>query len=201
MQILFDGPGMEVKVMEGLLSEGVHVDKARVSIDQYRDAIVSVTGSARASAHSAAMFGLATPMAGKVLPYLKDRAFQGNTKTDVSLKIPLKQIAATEYLGESQLTDLRVDSSDGLPPVSKTNGVILFNQGGIQVDGLEGRVFDSPFRLSALSSPQRPTEIELEGRLSDQTIRKLVDHPLTNKLSGSTHPIRRSLVLNEVQCR
>lgn len=184
VKLLFQGAGMEIDVVDGLLFDGVSIDNARVSINDYRDAIVSVTGSTTASARQATRFGLATPIARNVSQNLKDTSLEGRTKAVISLKIPLKQIAAIEYQGKGQLTDVRVNSNGDFPAISKINGEIDFSNDGIQVDALKGEILATPFQLKIRSAPKQATEIEVNGQVSADAIRRLTDHPLSAALEG-----------------
>jgi len=184
LELQFQGAGMKIDITDGLLFDGVPIDNASVSIDDYRDGTVSVTGSTTANAQQATSFVLATPIARGVSQNLKDASLEGQTRTDISLTIPLKEIAAIEYQGKTQLMDVRVNANGNFPAISKINGDIDFSNGGIQVDALKGEILATPFQLKTRSAPKQATEIEVNGEVSADAIQSLTDHPLSAALDG-----------------
>lgn len=185
-KLRFQRDGMQIDMIDGLLFDGVPVHNGQVSIDEYRDATLSLTGSTTGSAQQALRFGLATPLARNISQSLRNLIVSGDSKADIHLNIPLTQVAAIEYQGKSNLTNIRVDLGGDIPTVSKINGDIIFKNGVVQADSLQGQFLGSPFRLNVQRSPKQPVKLEVNGQASADAIRQLVAHPLTSALSGKT---------------
>jgi uncharacterized protein (TIGR02099 family) len=112
----------------------------------------------------------------------------GDAHLHLELKIPLQDIETANYAGTYQIKNGTLYANDeiGIPEISKINGVLNFNENGLTAQNISTEIMGGASRLSLATGKDKSIQINASGRVNDVGIRKMIDHPITNALRGTT---------------
>ncbi len=186
-EVRFAGPGMEVNASEGHLF-GARLGPVRVAIDDFDvpDEILHVKGQASGPTAEFLRFIEKSPVADYIEHFTDDMRASGDGKLDLSLTLPLRRLNETKVAGDFHLHNNQVTIDPALPPLSAVTGRLQFTEGSIHVPALAGNMLGAPLKVVA-SNQGDALSLGVQGSATIRELRKQIDSPLFDYLSGSTN--------------
>lgn len=174
-QLRFRGPAMTVEASAGRIS-GYRLDSARAHVPDLDadDPVLSVEASGGGRVADGLALLRASPVGERFHEELAPLTLDGDSRTAISMRIPLDRPDDLRLDGESAVSGVsgRIDWFPA--PLERISGSLVFTEDGVASDGIEGRVFGGPFRLTvdagsrgrdAPESAPPETVASLEGQL------------------------------------
>jgi uncharacterized protein (TIGR02099 family) len=112
----------------------------------------------------------------------------GDAHLHLELNIPLQDLEAAHYAGAYQIKNGTLFANDavGLPELSKINGTLNFTENGLNANNIATEIMGGAARISLNTGKDKIININASGKIGDAAIKKLVSHPISNALHGTT---------------
>lgn len=186
-EVRFSGPGMVVNATEGHIF-GARLGPVRVAIDDFDvpDEILHVKGLAAGPTTEFLRFIDKSPVADYIEHFTDDMRASGDGKLDLSLTLPLRRLGETKIAGDFHLHGNQVTIDPALPPLSGVNGHLQFTENSIRIPALAGNMLGAPLKIVA-GNRGDTLSLAVQGSATIRELRKQIDSPLFDYLSGSTN--------------
>lgn len=186
-EVRFAGPGMVVNASEGRVF-GAKLGPVRVAIDDFdvADEVLHVKGLASGPTAEFLRFIDKSPVADYIEHFTDDMRASGDGKLDLGLTLPLRRLNETKVVGDFQLHGNQLTIDPALPVLTGVNGRLQFTESGIRIPALAGNMLGSPLKVVA-SNQGDALSLAVQGNATIRELRKQIDSPLFDYLSGSTN--------------
>ncbi len=185
----FEGKGMVVDARQGSML-GARLLKTRAEIPDF-DAPVSmlfVKGQAEGPTSEFLNFIEKSPVGERIEHFTADMRAVGNGHLDLALAIPLdeEKLADSKIDGRYRLANNEVTVDAALPPLKQVNGSVQFTGSDLRVPEINATLLGGSLRIRG--GPQKDGRILItaNGQISVAQLRKQLDSPFFDNLSGTT---------------
>ena len=110
----------------------------------------------------------------------------GNGELAISLRLPVRNLAASTVSGNFALQDNRLDPGGDLPVLEGLGGVLSFTDKELQAKGVRVRVLGQPASLDIASAPGGQLRVRLAGKMSAEGLKPHLPAFLAGRVSGGT---------------
>lgn len=151
-----------------------------------RDTRLSIKG--RVDGATSDFFGFVndSPVAEMIGDVTRDMQASGSGTLKLELDLPLGHIADTRVAGAYQFAGNELVAAAGLPPVTAASGRLEFSERALALRGASARVFGAPMEVAATTDADGTVRIDLSGTAGIADLRRVVDSPWLDHLSGNT---------------
>ncbi len=184
--LLFEGKRMLITASRGNIGN-VQVSGVSAEIADLEAAEEAILIAGRAAGPTASFlrFIETSPVAAQIDHFTEGMSASGNGTLALRLAMPLRRIANTRIDGDFQFqgNGLLVDAD--LPPLSELNGRLHFTAGSVSLKEARASLLGAPLLINAVTRGDGTVAITADGTLNIASLRKSIDHPLLEHLSGS----------------
>ncbi|OOG25890.1 TIGR02099 family protein [Thioalkalivibrio denitrificans] len=175
-ELVFDDRGMRVEDATGRVYDA-RIGPTRVRIADYRAAELEVDGQATGTLAEMLRYVRESPLAGGLNDLLDDTRAEGDSRLDLSLKIPLHRRgggpAATRVSGALELEGNRLRLQAHPVDFRQVNGRVAFTESTVNAEGVRARFNGENLVLEARMRGGEPLRVRAEGM---QPVAALGDH-------------------------
>jgi len=184
----FEGPGMVVEAERGSIL-GAQLSATRAEIADFDAPVTTlkVKGHAVGPTSEFLKFIEQSPVAEQIDRFTEDMRASGDGSLDLALSLPLDLalMDQSQVEGTFRLIDNEVVVDSALPALRQVNGQLRFSEKSISVPEINATLFGGPLQIKGGSTPDGRVLISANGSLTAAQLRKSVDLPLVDSLSGS----------------
>ncbi|HPT51426.1 MAG TPA: YhdP family protein [Accumulibacter sp.] len=184
----FEGTGMVVQASKGAIF-GAKLSQTRAEIPDF-DAPVStlkVKGHAEGETAEFLKFIKQSPVAKQIDHFTDDMGAVGKGTLDIGMTIPLQEARLGESKVDGNYTfaanEVTVDAS--LPPLQQVNGGLRFSEKDLKLSDISAIFLGGSLRIGG-GTQSGKLAIAASGRLGIDELRRRVEWPLLDHLSGGT---------------
>ena len=184
IDLLFEGKRMELNAHAGHIF-GNQIIKSKVTIAQLdaENPILDIVGEGKGPVLEGLRFVNNSPVLEITQGFTEDLKTSGNGKLNLSLKIPMENIDASQYKGAYTIINGAMES-EAIPNLSRINGVLEFTESSLTAKNIRAMAYHSPLVFSVQSGKDKAIRIGARGRLNDEAIQQQLGKA-ANYLSGS----------------
>lgn len=185
--LIFRGARMDVNG-HAANTWGMKIGKVHVAIPDLLapgGEILEIDGNAAGPTADMLKFVEQSPVSGMIDQFTEGMRAAGNGNLQLKIKIPLRNSNDTQVAGSWQFANNRVTVIDELPTLEQVNGKIEFTDTSVKIAGLTFQALGGGVTLAGGSQKDGSVRLDLRGRATAAGIAKLLDHPLTQQLSGA----------------
>jgi uncharacterized protein (TIGR02099 family) len=183
----FEGPGMIVDAERASIL-GARLSATRAEIPDFdaTPTLLKVRGHAEGATSEFLKFIEQSPVADKIDRFTEDMHATGDGVLDLSLNLPLELALMTEAKidGTFRFANNEVLVDPALPPLRQVNGTLRFSEKSISVPEISASLFGGPLQVKGGSQTDGRVLITANGSLSAAQLRRALDLPLFDHLSG-----------------
>lgn len=186
--LLFDGARMRIEGHTGHIF-GVELADASAEVPDLSlvgEQVLTVQGAARGPTADFLQYVSQSPIREITNGFTDDMAAEGEGDLELTLEIPLHQVADTALEGHYRFSENRVTVLEWLPPLERASGQLEFTENAFRIKNGEGLLFGQPLSLAADTQTPGHVRFELNGGASMRALRQFYDLPLMEHLSGTT---------------
>lgn len=184
----FEGPGMIVEAERGTIL-GAHLSATRAEIADFDAPVTTlkVRGHAEGPTSEFLKFIEQSPVAEQIDRFTEDMRASGDGSLDLALSLPLELalMDQSKVEGTFRLVNNEVVVDSALPALRQVNGQLRFSEKSISVPEINATLFGGPLQIKGGSQADGRVLISASGSLAAAQLRKAVDLPLVDNLSGS----------------
>ena len=186
--IRFEGAGMIVDVQRGTVL-GAQLSEVRAEIPDFDAPVSNLKLKGRAEGPTAEFlkFIEQSPVGDRIDHFTEEMQASGNGRLDIGLAMPLdySRVGEAKVDGTYRFLDNQVMVDAALPPLQQVNGTLRFSERDLQVPGVDATLFGGPLRIKGATQGDGKVLISANGSLSVAQLRKQLDLPLFDNLSGA----------------
>lgn len=127
-----------------------------------------------------------SPVAAMINDVTRGASASGAGTLTLALDLPLRHLPDTKVSGAYQFAGNELVPAPGLPTISAANGRLEFTERSLGIRNAGARIFGAPMDVSARTEADGSTRIDLSGSAGIADLRRVVDTPWLDHLSGST---------------
>lgn len=184
----FEGAGMVVDAQRGALL-GARLSQTRAEIPDFDAEVTMLSVRGRAEGPTAEFLGFIeqSPVGERIDHFTEDMRASGNGRLDLALAIPLDLalIDNSKVEGSYRFLNNEVTVEPGLPPFRQVNGTLQFSASDLRIPEITATLFGGPLRIKGTSQQDGKVLISANGTLSVEQMRRQIELPLFDNLSGS----------------
>jgi uncharacterized protein (TIGR02099 family) len=186
--LLFEGKRMLIHGDKGRLY-GVSLSKVVAEVPDLMggNEIMHITGNAAGPTKDFLRFINDSPVADRIEHFTEGMGAEGSGNLQLSLNLPLRHIQDSTVHGDYQFVNNRLLPDPDLPPLTEINGRLQFTGDGVTVKNATGHIMGGPLSLSATTRSDGAVALTAQGSLSVASLRRSLDIPLLENLSGTTN--------------
>lgn len=187
-ELEFVGRRMTIKASSGSIF-GVTVSGVTAQIDDLiaKDSPLMVSGRANGPTADFLRFVEASPVAERIDHFTEAMTASGNGQLDLKLTLPLRRLDDTRIDGAFQFANNRLVPDPALPPLTETNGRLLFSGDRLKADKVRANFLGMPLTVDVASAGDGTVTLTADGGFSIAALRLQYAQPLLDHLSGSTN--------------
>lgn len=188
LDMLFHGNRMDLAVDRGRIYGG-QITRAKVAIPDL-DAdhpLLTIQGEVQAPAADALKFVNTSPVAEAIDHFTDNMHATGNGKLQLAIQLPIDNPDATKVKGSYTVTNGTLVAGDGdFPPLDHIEGRLDFTEATLQARNVAANIYGGPGRLSLETASDGQLKVTASGRIGEAGVRQAFNHPLMQKVHGST---------------
>jgi uncharacterized protein (TIGR02099 family) len=186
-QVVFRGSGMFIEVQNAKCS-GVDIGPVSASIPDLHSGdkeVLRVDGKARGATPAFLQFIRDSPVYDHTGRFTDRLKVQGQGALNLTLSLPLRDLADATVRGDYRMHDNRVEPGEGLPELTHLDGTLLFSEDWVRGAGIATYVFGEPAQLSIHSETGGRLKVGLNGRVGAAGFKAWLPTGMDRYLSGS----------------
>ncbi len=187
-ELRFEGESMLVTAERGSIY-GVRLSEVSAAIPSlmaHGGETMTIRGRAAGATADFLRFVSESPVATRINRFTDDMRAEGAGTLDLTLVMPLRQIADTTVEGRYRFADNRLWVVQGLPPLESAAGTLRFTGDTMAIPQARARLFGEPLTLTANTDEDGIVGFKASGTLAVSALRGEMDWPALAHLSGST---------------
>ncbi|MBA3904740.1 MAG: TIGR02099 family protein, partial [Rhodocyclaceae bacterium] len=185
--LLFEGRRMLIRAERGSIY-GVNVSSVSAEIADLEapEEMLAIAGRAEGPTADFLRFIDDSPVASKIDQFTEGMSASGKGSLALKLALPLRRLDDSRIEGDFRFIKNRLMVDPDLPPLTEVDGRLQFTGGSVSLKEARANLLGSPVAISALTRADGTVAINASGNLSIAALRKSVESPLLEHLSGST---------------
>ena len=184
--LLFQGVSMLIRADKGSLY-GVTLSGVSAEIPNMDtpEPVLKVTGRAVGPTKDFLRFVEESPVSTRIDHFTAGMTAEGGGNLALAITLPLARLKDSSVQGEFQFVNDKLFPDPAMPPLTDVNGRLHLSDKGVEVKNATGRLLGGPINLSAQTRPDGTVAINAQGNLSVAGLRRELDSPLLDHLSGT----------------
>lgn len=150
------------------------------------DARLQVRGQVEGTTGDFLGFVNDSPVAAMINDVTRGVSASGAGTLALALDLPLQHLPDTRVSGAYQFAGNELVPAPGLPTITAAGGRLEFTERSLGIRNATARIFGAPMEVSARTEADGSTRIDLSGSAGVADLRRVVDTPWLDHLSGST---------------
>lgn len=159
-----------------------------------KDARLVIRGRADGPTSEFLAFINASPVGAQLDNVTRDMRSAGTGTLLLGIDMPLDHVADTRVTGNYQFAGNELTAASGMPPLTEANGKIEFTERALTIRNAGAKIFGAPVEVTAQTESDGKVMLNLGGNASVADLRRVIDSPWFDHLSGST-PWRASVAV------
>jgi uncharacterized protein (TIGR02099 family) len=184
-ELTFEGAGMTVKAHRGRIFGVDLKDVTAVLPDFETDEVLTIRGTALGPTQDFLRFIAESPVADKINRFTDPFKTEGKGSLDLQLVLPLQRLAESKIKGDYQFSRNQLQPDPAMPVLTEASGRVGFTESLLTVKSGNARIFGDPVSVTGGSRPDGSVLLNAQGNLSIIALRRELDLPLLDHLSGS----------------
>lgn len=184
LNLLFEGKRMELNAHTGRIL-GNQITRSKTTIEQLdaKEPILNVVGEVKGPVAEAIRFVNNSPVQEVAQGFTENVKTSGNGKLDLSLKIPMNNVEASQYKGAYTISNGTLESGT-IPTLTQVNGVLEFTENSLSAKNIRASAFSSPLIFNLQSGKDKSIRVAARGRVNDEAIKQTLGNT-ARYLSGT----------------
>jgi uncharacterized protein (TIGR02099 family) len=182
-ELAFERAGMTVRAGSGEVF-GTRLADVRAALDDLSDGSLTVEGSGTGPADDLLRFLAGSPLAGTVGGFTRDAGIDGDSRLDLKLVLPLRDLGRVRASGAITLGGNRVTVDRTLPTFEGVSGRVEFTEQGLTLRRLQATLLGGPLQVEGRTVGPGQMRIDASGSIGADGMRSVVDNALTRRLQG-----------------
>lgn len=187
-RLRFERAAMELDATQGrvfgVALSDVHARIPHLNPDE--GAVMSLQGHAEGASADFLRFVAQSPLGTRAGAFVAGMSAQGTGALDLTLEIPLREIADTRVAGEFDFSRNTITLVDWLPALSNASARVRFTEDSLAIAAGRANAFGEPLTVTAQTPAPGHLQFSVEGGLAAGALRTTHDSPLLDHLSGGT---------------
>ena len=148
--------------------------------------VLKVTGRAMGPTQDFLRFVEESPVSTRIDHFTAGMTAEGGGNLGLVITLPLRRLDNSTVDGEYQFVNNRLSPDPGMPPLTEVNGRLHLSDKAVVVKGATARLLGGPVTISAQTRSDGTVAINAQGNVSIAGLRRGLDSPLLDHLSGTT---------------
>lgn len=187
LDMLFHGDRMDLNVDGGRIYGG-QITRARLSIPVL-DAdhpLLLVQGEVQASAADVLKFVANSPIIDTIDHFTDGMTASGKSKITLDMTLPLDDPDHPRVKGSFSVMGGTLAGRGDFPTLERVEGRLDFTERSLRASNVSAYVYGGPARIDLETDSGGLLRVAASGRIDENGLRQVFDHPLMRKLHGST---------------
>ena len=184
-ELIFEGAGMTVKARRGRIFGVDLKDVTAVLPDFETDDVLTIRGTALGPTQDFLRFITDSPVADMINRFTDPFRAEGKGSLDLQLVLPLHKLTESKVRGDFQFAHNQLQFDPAMPVLTEASGRVGFTESLLTVKNGTARIFGDPVSVTGGSRPDGSVLLNAQGTLSVLALRRELDLPLLDHLSGS----------------
>jgi len=174
LNMLFEGNRMELNALTGHIY-GNQIVKSKVTIPQLdaKNPMLNIVSELKGTVPELIKFVNNSPVATVASGFTNNLVTTGNGKLNLSLKIPLQHIDATQYLGQYQIINATISNPD-IPMISQVNGILDFTESSLNAKNMNAIAFGTPISFTLNSGKDKVIHVSAKGKMNSDLFQQIL---------------------------
>lgn len=188
LDILFHGDRMDLTVEQGRIFGSHIVRGAKVSIPALNAElpVVQIQGEVQASAADALKFVNSSPVAEAIDHFTDGMQAGGAGRVQLEINLPIDNTELTKVKGSYTVNNGTLNGDADFPPLDHINGKLMFTESSLRAQNVAANIYGGPGQFSLETGSNGRIKITANGHINENGLRQAFDHPLLQKVHGST---------------
>ncbi len=184
--LLFEGTRMLIKGDRGsMYGVALSAVSAEIPDMDIPSPLLKVTGRAAGPTQDFLRFIDDSPVSERIDHFTAGMKAEGGGTLGLRLNLPLMRLQDSTVQGEYQFVNNKLSPDPGMPPLTEVNGRLALSDKAVVVKSATARMLGGPVTLAAQTRPDGTVAINAQGNLSVAGLRRGLDLPLLDHLSGT----------------
>lgn len=199
-RLRFERTSMDIAMDSGRMF-GFELKDTSAKIDDFKTPMLTIAGNGTGPVQDMVRFINESPVRVRIDDFTRNTVARGNAQLELKLDLPLENMRDSRVRGAVQFDRNELTLDDAIPPFDAVSGRLEFGDDGLQLKGISASFLGGPLQVDGQTTEPGRLQIRARGKLTAQDMRKLIDNPLTQRLTGATDyranvdVIRRSAVV------
>lgn len=174
LNMLFEGNRMELNAFKGLIY-GNQIVKSKITIPQLdaKNPMLSIVSEVKGAVPELIKFVNNSPVVTVASGFTNNLVTTGNGKLNLSLKIPLQNIDATQYLGQYQIINASMSNPD-IPMTSQVNGILEFTESSFNAKNISASAYGAPLSFTLNSGKDKVIHVSAKGKMNSDLFQQIL---------------------------
>ena len=185
-ELVFEAAGMSIKAQHGRIF-GVELKDVSVVLPDFEThEVLSIDGKASGPTQDFLRFIAESPVGARINHFTDGFRTEGVGTLDLHLALPLHRMETSRVKGEFQFARNKVQPDPVLPVLTDAAGRIGFTENQLVVRSGTALLYGEPASVSGGTRPDGTVLLAIQGNASIAALRRELDEPLLDHLSGAT---------------
>ena len=184
--LVFERSGVLFKSAAGGVVSGAKVGKVELRIRDFdaRPVVMELTGVAEGATTDFLNFIDQSPVDGYIDSFTKGMQAEGRSRLTLALNLPIGEGEKTRLTGTFQFLNNQIKIDDDLPQMTRVNGVLGFNERGVEFRNVRGEGLGGPFAVNGGTRPDGSMAITTQGNFTVPGVAAWLRDPVFAAMSG-----------------
>ena len=184
--LVFERNGMHFNSAQTGAVFGANLGKVEIKIPDFaaRPTLLSINGVAEGPTVDFLKFIEKSPVDTYIDGFTESMRADGRGKLTLALTLPLGALEQTKVAGQFQFVNNQILIDDGLPQLSRVNGVLGFGERGIDFRNIRGEGLGGGFTVNGGTRPDGTMAITTQGNFTIPGIAAWLRDPVFAAMSG-----------------
>ena len=186
--LVFERNGMHFNGAHSGAVFGAKLGKVEIKIPDFaaRPTLLGITGVAEGPAAEFLKFIEKSPVDSYIDGFTDSMRAEGRGKLNLALTLPLGALDQTKVTGQFQFINNQILIDDGLPQLSRVNGVLGFGERGIDFRNIRGEGLGGGFTVNGGTRPDGSMAIATQGNFTIPGVAAWLHDPVFAAMSGGS---------------
>ena len=186
--LVFERNGMHFRGAQSGAVFGAKLGKVEIHIPDFaaRPALVNINGAAEGPVTDFLKFIEKSPVDSYIDGFTESMRADGRGRLTLALTLPLGALEQTRVTGQFQFINNQILIDDGLPQLSRVNGVLGFGERGIDFRNIRGEGLGGAFTVNGGTGPDGTMAIATAGNFTIPGVAAWLNDPVFASMSGGS---------------
>ena len=193
--IAFEGSRLRVRAQRAAVL-GARLSNVRATIPDLfnTNELLTIEGQAEGPSAEFTRFIDVSPVTRYIDGATQEIRVSGNGRLNLKIDLPIRKPEAVKLAGSVLFQNNQLIFDPALPAITQLTGRLDFSEANAGMRGVTGQFLGGPIVISAQTRPDGVLGISTQGTAAVSAVRRLVDLPLLDKVTGAA-PWRGTVVV------